>query len=217
MFKLIIFDLDGTLLDTLEDLANSVNYALELYNFPIHSTDDYRLFIGNGVNKLLERALPEQQRNTDYVSMLKFEFLKHYSCNSDLFTKPYAGIVNLLYKLQEGDFKLAVASNKMHQATLDLTEKFFPEINFVNIFGQRSGIPVKPNPTILNDIILTAGVDKADVLYVGDSGVDVSTAYNAKVNFVGVLWGFRPRMELEENGATTFVNDTEELYNLIIS
>jgi phosphoglycolate phosphatase len=217
MYKLIVFDLDGTLLDTIEDLANSVNYALLQYNFPTHKTGEYRFFIGNGVNKLLERSLPEQQRNVDNVSMLKVEFLKHYYSHSDTFTKPYDGIVELMFKLQKNGFKLAVASNKIHQATVELTNRFFEGIIFKDVFGQREGFPVKPNPSILNEIVSNAKIDKSNVLYVGDSGVDVATAYNAGIDFVGVLWGFRPQSELEEVGAKVFVNNTEELFKIIAS
>ena len=215
MPKLIIFDLDGTLLNTIEDLANSVNYALQSYNFPTHPLEAYNLFIGNGVNKLLERALPEDKRNPDFVSMLKVEFIKHYFAHAEEFTKPYNGISELLSRLQAEGYQLGVASNKVHDATVQLVDKFFPEIKFTAVFGQREGYPVKPNPGILEEIIEMAQVEKSEVLYVGDSGVDVATAYNAKVPFSGVLWGFRPRKELEEVGATRFAETTEELYRLI--
>ncbi len=112
-------------------------------------------------------------------------------------------------------FQLAVASNKVHNATVDLVERFFPAIKFTKVLGQREGFPVKPNPAILNEIIEEARVQKNEVLYVGDSGVDAATAYNAKVPFAGVLWGFRPRKELEELGATVFVESTDKLYQLI--
>jgi len=217
MYKLIIFDLDGTLLDTIEDLANSVNYALTVYGFPTHETESYRFFIGNGVNKLLERALPDDKRSADFVSMLKAEFIKHYYHHSDTCTKPYAGIEPLLLKLQEAGYRVAVASNKIHPATVELTARFFPTIQFTDVFGQRDGFPVKPNPSILNEIIANAGVAKPEVLYVGDSGVDVATAYNAGVDFVGVLWGFRPKSELEEVGARTFVANADALFHLIVS
>lgn len=215
MTKLVIFDLDGTLLDTIEDLANSVNYALEQYNFPTHPVETYRFFIGNGVNKLLERALPEDKRNADFVSMLKVYFIRHYFAHSEELTKPYPGISELLTRLYSEGYQLGVASNKVHEATVELVKRFFPEINFTLVLGQREGFPVKPNPGILEEIVATAGVAKNEVLYVGDSGVDVATAHNAGVPFTGVLWGFRPRKELEEVGATQFAETTEELYEII--
>ena len=129
--KLIIFDLDGTLLDTIEDLANSVNHALQAYNFPTHPIEAYNFLVGNGVNKLLERALPEDKRNADFVSMLKVEFIKHYFAHAEEFTKPYPGIVELLNKLQAEGYKLGVASNKVHDATIQLVDKFFPKIHFI--------------------------------------------------------------------------------------
>ena len=215
MKKLIIFDLDGTLLDTIEDLANSVNFALEQHHYPTHPVEAYNFFVGNGVNKLLERALPENQRTADTVAMLKFDFVNHYSKHAEEFTKPYPGISNLMRRLSADGFQLAVASNKIHTATVELARKFFPKIRFAAVLGQREGCPVKPNPGILNEIIESTGVSKPDVLFVGDSGVDVATAYNAKVDFAGVLWGFRPRKELEEFGATCFAENTEDLYTII--
>ena len=216
MPELIIFDLDGTLLDTIQDLANSVNHALQKYNYPTHPLESYRQFIGNGVNKLLERALPEDKRNIDFVSMLKVDFITHYFAHAEESTRQYSGISELLSHLQTKGIKLAVASNKVQEATLKLVNRFFPEISFTAILGQREGFPVKPNPAILEEIIRIAGVEKDKVLYVGDSGVDVATAYNAKVDFIGVLWGFRSRKEMEEVGGTTFVENTEELYKLVI-
>jgi len=217
MTKLIIFDLDGTLLNTIEDLANSVNYALELHKFPTYPIDAFRFMVGNGINKLIERALPEKHRNADMVSMLKVDFIRFYFSHVDEFTKPYEGISDLIKKLYAEGFKIAVASNKVHNATVELIERFFPDIEFTAVFGQREGYPVKPNPGILEEIIEIAGIEKSEVLYVGDSGVDVATAYNAKVPFAGVLWGFRPQKELEEVGARIFVGNTEELYKLIKS
>lgn len=215
MKKLIIFDLDGTLLDSIEDLANSVNYALSLHNFPTHPLNAFNFFIGNGLNKLLERALPEASRTQDNISKLKADFITHYHSHSDKYTKPYPGISELLKKLSNEEFQLAIASNKIHQATVDLAKHFFPDIEFVAVLGQRDGYAVKPNPAILEEIIGIAGVEKSEVLYVGDSGVDVATANNTQVDFTGVLWGFRPRKELEDVGATRFVNTTDELYSII--
>jgi phosphoglycolate phosphatase len=214
---LIIFDLDGTLLDTIEDLAESVNHALKQYHFPTHPLESYRYFVGNGVNKLLERALPEGKRSSDFVSMLKVEFIKHYFAHADKYTRPYPGVSELLASVQAKGIKLGIASNKVHEATVQLPKGFFPDINFIAVIGQREGFAVKPNPAILEEIIEIAGIKKENTLYVGDSGVDVATANNAKVPFVGVLWGFRPRKELEEVGASRFVETVEELTDLIHS
>ncbi len=215
MIKLIIFDLDGTLLDTIEDLANATNHALKQFNFPLHDTATYRFFVGNGINKLIERALPEEHKNADTISMVKHEFLKYYMFHADDCTKPYPGISELLSKLQREGYQLGVASNKMHDATVDLVKRFFPEISFTSVLGQRDGIPVKPSPEILNEIVSTAGVLKSETLYIGDSGIDAQTAINANIQFTGVLWGFRPRRELEEAGAERFVEKPEEiLFNL---
>jgi phosphoglycolate phosphatase len=213
--RLLIFDLDGTLLDTIEDLANSVNYALRCFGFPEHASEAYRFMIGNGVNKLLERALPEAHRHADGVSMMRHEFLRHYSHHADDCTRPYPGISELLQTLQNSGFQLGVASNKMHEATGELVKRFFPEINFILVLGQREGIPVKPAPDILLEIMATAGVEEAETLYIGDSGVDALTAINASVPFIGVLWGFRPQAELAQAGATHFVEKPEEILNVV--
>lgn len=215
MIKLVIFDLDGTLLDTIEDLAVSTNYALELHGFPVHPVEAYRFFVGNGISKLIERALPEKYRTADTISMVKFDFINYYFAHAEECTRPYPGIPKLLCQLNEQGIGLAVASNKVHEATLQLINNFFPDIPFTAILGQRESFPVKPNPAVLEEIIGIRGFEKEEVLYVGDSGVDVATAYNARVPFVGVLWGFRPRKELEEVGATRFVETTDELFALI--
>jgi phosphoglycolate phosphatase len=215
MIKLVIFDLDGTLLDTIEDLANSTNYALQQKGYATHPVEAYRFFVGNGVNKLLERALPEGHRSPEDVAMLRVEFIRHYNVHSEDSTKPYPGISELVAKLYADGYQLGVASNKVHHATVELVQRFFPEVTFTAVFGQRDGYPVKPNPGILEEIVQMAGVSKDEVMYVGDSGVDAATASNAAVPFTGVLWGFRPRKELEEVGATQFAASADELYQLI--
>lgn len=216
MTKLIIFDLDGTLLNSIEDIAFSTNFALAKHNFPTHEVEAYRYFVGNGVTSLIEKALPETARTKDIISMVRLEFVDHYATQAATFTKPYPGIADLLTRLSREGYMQGVASNKMHKATVSLVKRYFPDVVFFNVLGQREGIPVKPNPQILEEIISNAGVQKNEVLYVGDSGVDVATANNAKVPFAGVLWGFRPQEELVEIGATQFVASAEELYQLII-
>jgi phosphoglycolate phosphatase len=210
--KLVIFDLDGTLLDTIEDLANATNYALRCFDLPEHPVNAYRFFVGNGINKLLERALPEAQRNVDWIAMVRQEFLKYYTMHSEDSTRPYPGMVDLLKELQEQGIMLGVASNKIHDATVELVHRFFPGINFVAVLGQRDGIPVKPSPDILESIVNAAGTAKSETLYVGDSGVDAMTAIRAGISFVGVLWGFRPKEELAGAGAENFIEKPEELF-----
>ncbi len=213
--KLIIFDLDGTLLDTIEDLAMAVNHALQQFNFPTHPTDSYRFMVGNGINRLLERAMPAEHRNMDMIQMVRIEFIKYYFKNADAFTRPYEGIPELLTALDSQGYMLGVASNKIHEATVELVERFFPNIKFLLVLGQREGIPVKPSPDILHEIIAKAGTEKHETLYIGDSGVDASTAINAGVDFVGVLWGFRPQSELEAAGARVFAGEAEDILKML--
>ena len=216
MKKLIIFDLDGTLLNTIEDLANSVNYVLKLYNFPTHEVGQYKFMVGSGIDNLLLRALPAEVRyDNDVFQMVRHEFLKHYFANDDKLTKPYEGIAALLEKLQKNDFLIAVASNKIHEATIDVVKKFFPTINFVAVFGQRAGFPIKPDPLLVEEILKTANVQHADTLYVGDTSVDMQTAKNACVDVVGVTWGFRSLSELQQYEPNFIANSVEELEKII--
>ena len=215
MTKLIILDLDGTLLDTIYDLAHSCNYALQLHGYPTHEVEAYRYFVGSGMNRLIERALPESARKEDTILNVKKDFLAYYSAHSMAYTQPYPGILELLEILQKKGIALAVASNKIDEATRFLIQRFFSHISFVAVFGQRENIAIKPDPAIVNDILAKAGVQKEETLYVGDSGVDVDTAMNAEVPFVGVLWGFRPKAELESKGAKNFISKPIELLEFI--
>ncbi|MDR0828790.1 MAG: HAD family hydrolase [Prevotellaceae bacterium] len=217
-YNLIIFDLDGTLLNTIEDLAASVNFALEKLNLPTHTVDNYKFMVGNGVNNLLRRALPENVRyDTDTFQMLHHNFLNNYAENCENATKPYSGIADLLEKLQSNGIKIAVASNKIHSATEELVKNIFPTINFVAIFGQKDGFPIKPDPKVVEEILKIAQVQKSDTLYIGDSCVDMQTAQNAEIDVVGVTWGFRPKSELEEYNPNFIVDTTKELEEIIFS
>lgn len=211
MKKLIIFDLDGTLLDTIGDLAAATNFALQEFGFPTHPEEAYRFFVGNGINKLIERALPEGRRSGDEISMVKHIFMNFYQSHGEEKTRPYPGIAELLHGLNAKGYKLAVASNKFHEGTIALVHHFFPEIPFSGVLGQRDGVPVKPSPVIVEELCGKAGVTKEETLYVGDSGVDAATALNAGVDFVGVLWGFRPQSELAAAGAVHFAQKAEEI------
>ena len=215
MKKLVIFDLDGTLLDTIADLAESANYALKQLGYPTHDVETIRTYVGNGINKLLERALPLHEQTEENVMRMRSHFVPYYDIhNADLST-PYPGIISLLEDLQAKGILIAVASNKYQEATVKLVKQYFPDIDFIEILGQREGINVKPDPTIVFDILQKADVSKEDILYVGDSGVDMQTAINAGVDAVGVTWGFRPRAELESFQPMGLIDKAEELLGFI--
>lgn len=197
MKRLIIFDLDGTLLNTIADLAQSTNYALQLLGYPIHEEAEYNNMVGNGINKLFERALPEGEQTPENVLRVRQQFVPYYDLHNADKSQPYPGIPELLEQLQDKGIQLAVASNKYQEATTKLIAHYFPQIHFAAVLGQREGIPVKPDPTIVHDILAMTGIAQEETLYVGDSNVDMQTAANAHVPVCGVTWGFRPRAELE--------------------
>ena len=215
MTKLVIFDLDGTLLDTLEDLAISTNQALAQNGFPQHDTEAYRFFVGNGITKLMERALPEDQRNEKTVLRVRQDFVDYYSMHNMDYTKPYPGIPELIDDLQKQGLRMAVASNKYQAATGKLIDRYFPAGTFAAVHGQREEIPPKPDPTIVRNILTETGSTSADTLYVGDSSVDMRTAANSGLRSVAVTWGFRPRKELEENGAMFVIDRPEQLLEIV--
>ena len=215
MKKLVIFDLDGTLLDTIADLAESANYALKQLGYPTHDVETIRTFVGNGINKLLERALPSHEQTEENVIRMRSHFVPYYDVHNADLSNPYPGIVSLLEDLQAKGIQIAVASNKYQEATVKLVQQYFPNIDFIEILGQREGINVKPDPTIVFDILQKADVSKEDILYVGDSGVDMQTAINAGVDAVGVTWGFRPRAELESFQPMGLIDKAEELLGFI--
>lgn len=197
MKRLVIFDLDGTLLNTIADLANSTNHALNQLGYPTHEPEEYNFMVGNGINKLFERALPEGEKTEKNVLRVRREFIPYYDQHNADESRPYPGIPELLERLQAKGIQMAVASNKYQAATEKLIAHYFPNIKFIAVFGQRDGVNVKPAPTIVEDILRISGTPKDEVLYVGDSGVDMQTARNAGVTACGVTWGFRPLAELE--------------------
>ena len=208
MKKLVIFDLDGTLLNTIADLANSTNYALKVLGYPIHEPDKYNFMVGNGINKLFERALPDGEKTEENVLRVRQEFVPYYDQHNADKSRPYPGVTELL---ETAGMQLAVASNKYQAATEKLIAHYFPNIKFTAVFGQREGIPVKPDPIIVKEILQIAKVQEEETLYVGDSGVDMQTAINAGVTSCGVTWGFRPRTELESFHPDHIVDNAEEI------
>lgn len=213
MYKCVIFDLDGTLLDTLEDLADAGNYALKLLGLPLHETEEFKYFVGNGIPKLIERILPSNSNDDLQRSAYEF-FSSYYSSHSACKTMPYAGICELLSKLKADGVKTGVASNKDHGFSESLVKNFFGDTIQV-VCGRKKGAPKKPDPFSVNYIIEQLKANKNETLYVGDSDVDMETAVNAGLDSCGVLWGFRTETELRESGAKFIVNNTDELYQLI--
>ena len=216
MKKLAIFDLDGTLLNTIADLAHSTNYALNKLGYPTHEIEKYNFMVGNGINKLFERALPEGEKTEENVLRVRKEFIPYYDIHNADDSRPYPGVPELLTDLQSAGIQIAVASNKYQAATQKLVDHYFPEIHFTAGLGQREGVKVKPDPIIVSDILEIAKVAKEEALYVGDSGVDMQTAANAGVTACGVTWGFRPRTELEEFNPSYIADTAGEIKNLIL-
>jgi len=218
MIKLIIFDLDGTLLNTIDDLADCTNYVLKKNGFPTHEVEDYKYFVGSGVVKLLERALPKDISEHAF-SEIHEEFLHYYEIHKEDKTVPYDGMVETLEKLQNKGIMLAVATNKPHELLPDLMQRFFPTIKWAAVFGNRKGVPVKPNPQIVYDILdcINEGKDTIhrvsndEILYVGDTAVDMETAHHAGITKIGALWGFRTKEELENADANCIIEHPLEL------
>ena len=216
MKKIVIFDLDGTLLNTIGDLADAVDYVMRSRNLPEHTNAEYRQMVGGGIKRLVERALPaELAENEAYVEECVAQFRRYYVDNIDRHTIPYEGIPELLHKLQSDGVKMAVASNKFQHGTDRLVAKFFGGIEFIAIEGNREGAPLKPNPEIIHNILRIAGVEPCDAIMVGDSGIDIRTAIAAGIDSIGVSWGFRFAEELYDAGTTTVVTTTEELERAI--
>lgn len=215
MKQLVIFDLDGTLLDTVGDLAACCNVVLERHGLPTHTFEDYTSFVGNGILRLVERAIPEELRTTEFVATVRADFVELYTQNIAEYTKPYEGTHELLQDLQQRGVKLAVASNKFQAGCEKLVNHYFSDIDFDIILGQRVGVPLKPDPTIVHDIMAHTAIPQENILYVGDSGIDMQTATAAGVDSVGVTWGFRTQKELESSGATYIATQAEDIAKLV--
>lgn len=212
-YNTYIFDLDGTLLDTLQDLANSVNYALREHGMKEHSLDEIRSFVGNGVRLLMERAVPDGAANPQFESAFA-AFRQHYMQHSLDTTRPYAGIAEVLRELKNRGCRLAVVSNKMMAATQELVAHFFPEIEVAIGENEAAGIRKKPAPDTVFEALRQLRGNKENAVYVGDSDVDLATARNSGLPCISVLWGFRDRELLKANGATTFVAAPRDLLSV---
>lgn len=212
--KLAIFDLDGTLLDTVEDLGNATNFALAQCGFPKRPIHDYYTLVGRGIYNLFRKAMPEPDESM--VEKMAACFLPYYEEHKCDCTRPYDGIVEMLKTITDQGVMLAVASNKYQDGTEKLVRHFFPGYRFIRILGQRDGQPIKPDPAIVEQILisasaLTGGVAKESVVYIGDSDVDMRTGLNAGVRTIGVSWGFRSREELAACHPSAIVDSPAEL------
>ena len=210
-FKAVVFDLDGTLLDTLDDLADSMNYVLESNGFPIHAIDKYKHFVGNGLRNLIEKSLPAEHRNPENIDSALKNMLKEYNKRWADKTVPYTGIPELLDQLCAKGIKLAILSNKNHDITLKIAEKFLSNWKFEVVFGERIGVPRKPDPAAALEIIKILKVRADEIIYLGDSGTDMQTANNSGMYAVGASWGFRGAEELINAGAKRVIDTPGEL------
>ena len=214
-YKTILWDLDGTLLDTLDDLTDSVNAALAASGFPTHSRDAVRSFVGNGMRKLIERAVPAGTGEAEQAAVREF-FRVHYAAHCSDKTKPYASIPELLAKLREAGVKMAIVSNKPDFATKELAAVYFGGLTDAAI-GGRDGVPVKPAREMVELALAELGTDAADAVYIGDSDVDVITAANAEMDGISVAWGFRGEDVLRAAGAKNIAHTPAELQAMLLA
>jgi phosphoglycolate phosphatase len=211
----VIFDLDGTLLDSLTDIANAANEVLAESGLPVHAVDAYRFMVGDGVAMLFERALPEVRRETALVERCVEAFRKTYEHHWNQRSRPYEGIPEMLDALVRSGRKLAVLSNKPQEFTERCVREYFSPWPIAPVYGQRAGVPRKPDPAAALQIAAQLGAAPAECLYLGDSLVDMQTACRAGMFAVGALWGFRPRSELEAHGAAAVVAHPREVLELV--
>lgn len=211
-YKAVIFDLDGTLVDSLADLSDSVNLMLESYGFPTHEVEKYRYFVGNGSKKLMERTLPrDKAASAEFVEEALVKYKAIYKDRLLEKTRPYNGVLELLAELKSRGIPLAVCTNKHNDAALTIVKILFAPGTFEEVLGDRPGFPKKPNPATPLEIASHLGVKPDEVAYLGDTSVDMETAVHAGFLPVGVLWGFRPEEELVKNGAKVLLKAPLEL------
>lgn len=214
--KAVIFDLDGTLLNTIEDLADSGNLALKSIGLPPFPIDDYYRFVGKGLDTAITRMLKKSGAGENRHRTLKEAFQRRYDRRKRNKTKPYPGINRTLRVLSENNITLGVLSNKNHRDTVDVINHFFPDVSFALVYGKKEEYPIKPDPTSLLVMLDKLGLKKNEVVYAGDTATDMLTAKRADVFAVGVLWGFRDKEELTEAGADAVIENPEELLGIVL-
>ena len=214
-YKAVIFDLDGTLLNTLEDIGDSVNRVLEQRGLPGHELDAYRYFVGDGVGMLITRALPEAMRTEEVIRGCIEAFWAEYDQSWKINTRPYEGVPEMLDAIEARGLKMAILSNKPHEFTTRCVSELLPGRAFDPVLGQREGIPRKPDPAGALEVAGCLDVSPQDFLYLGDTSVDMRTAVAAGMYPVGALWGFRPAAELREGGARALIERPQDILNLL--
>jgi len=213
--RAVVFDLDGTLLNTLEDIADSMNAVLSRRGFPDHPVGAYKMFVGDGARMLATRALPRDRSTEDLVDACELEFKTVYGRNWKAKTRPYPGIEDLLLQLRRDRVPLGILSNKPHEYTVQCVQELLPGNVFAVIQGQNDGVPPKPDPAGARMVCSRLGAAPEQVLYVGDTGVDMQTGRRSGMVPIGVLWGFREARELQEHGAHSLVERPDEVLALL--
>ncbi len=215
MVDTIIFDLDGTLLNTIDDICDSLNIALESEGYKTYNSEETKAFVGSGVKIMVERALGNQIYTDEIFERIRQAYMKEYEVRQAIKTHPYDGIIELLVELKKMEIKIGLLSNKPHQDTLRVVEHYFGLDKFDVVLGQREGVPIKPDPTALFELIELLKTSKDNCLFVGDSDVDMKTACNGNVNKIGVLWGFRTLKDLKDNNADYIVSSPREIIEIV--
>ena len=216
MYQNVIFDLDGTLLNTIDDLADAGNWVCRNHGWPTHTVEEYKRYVGSGMARLAVRFSPEEWHTEEGVQKILDEFLPYYAAHKEDKTAPYPGVPELLEHLRAAGVSIAVLSNKAHALAVPVIEGYFPQ-KFQYIRGGVEGLPLKPDPALLLKLMENMGATQENTLFVGDSDVDIRTAKHAGVTSCGVLWGFRGREELEREGADLLASSAKELETLILS
>ena len=214
MIKLVIFDLDGTVCNTIDDLAEATNYAIDTLGYSTHSVETYKYFVGNGIPKLIYRAMPEGHKTEEECAKAEKLMLDYYAVHFADKSIPYDGIIPVLQELKKSGVKIAICTNKAHHMAVEIAEKIFGGI-FDEVIGKSDKFPLKPNPTAAKSIMARFCANENETIFVGDSGVDMQTAINLGVTSIGVLWGFRTEQELKDNGALHLAQTPSDIMDII--
>lgn len=216
-YKAVIFDLDGTLLDTIDDICDSCNAVLKRMGYQTFSVSEYKHFVGRGVDELIATLIDKGEMDPAEFHEIKTGYLEEYAVRQRHKTRVYDGMIEVLKQLKAKDIKIGILSNKPHFQTIDVVNHYLPMIAFDKVMGKRREYPIKPNPEALQDILKEWSLEKTSVLYIGDTNTDMQTAFNAGVKSVGVLWGFRSEEELLEAGAQIIVSKPREIIDIVFA